>query len=193
MKLPSMREATILTAQNCTEKIISSITVFDSSDRGKIEENSSNIFTVFTNLYLKYDTAEVKAKHEIFLEHIEDVRKIHVTKKCFSYNEIIVTKECSDIINVGEDEINKALSPIKRLIEKKNTELINTLSVFVLDCDHSVSKTANRLFLHKNTVKYRLKQIEEILHIRLDKILDICLIYNSLIILRLLESKYHSK
>ena len=35
-------------------------------------ENSSNIFTVFTNLYLKYDTAEVKAKHEIFLEHIED-------------------------------------------------------------------------------------------------------------------------
>lgn len=156
-------------------------------------ENSSNIFTVFTNLYLKYDTAEVKAKHEVFLEHIEDVRKIHVTKKCFSYNEIIVTKECCDIINVGENEINKALSPIKRLIEKKNTELINTLSVFVLDCDHSVSKTSNRLFLHKNTVKYRLKQIEEILHIRLDKILDICLIYNSLIILRLLESKYHSK
>ena len=60
MKLPSMREATILTAQNCTEKIISSITVFDSSDRGKIEENSNDTMksydselaiTSFTNCY----------------------------------------------------------------------------------------------------------------------------------------------
>lgn len=162
---------------------------YSSDALNAMTDNSSNVFTIFTNLHLKYDTAEVKARHEVFLEHIADVRKIYVNKKCFTYNEIIVTRECSDIINIGEDEINKALSPIKRLLEKKNTELINTLSVFVLDCDHSVSKTADRLFLHKNTVKYRLRQIEEILHIHLDKILDICLIYNSLIVLRLLENK----
>lgn len=152
-----------------------------------ITENSNNVFTIFTNLHLKYDTAEVKLKYDLFLEYIKDVGEIYKNKKCFTYNEIIVARDCRNIINKGEDEINKTLLPIEKLIENK--DLINTLSVFVLDCENNISKTADCLFLHKNTVKYRIKQIEEILHINVDKILDICLIYKSLVLLRLINTQ----
>ena len=46
-------------------------------------------------------------------------------------------------------------------------DLLHTLRAY-LDCGKSKVQTAERLFLHKNTVKYRLTQIESILGIDLD-------------------------
>lgn len=42
----------------------------------------------------------------------------------------------------------------------ENTELLDTLMVY-LECGSSLEKTAERMFTHKNTVKYRLRKIEE--------------------------------
>lgn len=41
-------------------------------------------------------------------------------------------------------------------------ELKNTLKVY-LDCQCEITRTANTLFIHRNTVKYRIQRIEEIL------------------------------
>ena len=38
-------------------------------------------------------------------------------------------------------------------------ELVRTLQLYLLDADRSVTRTAQLLFVHKNTVKYRLQQI----------------------------------
>ncbi|MFZ7102890.1 MAG: PucR family transcriptional regulator [Peptococcaceae bacterium] len=44
-----------------------------------------------------------------------------------------------------------------------NAELVKTMEVY-LDCNESISLAAQRLFIHPNTVKYRLHRIKEILH-----------------------------
>lgn len=56
------------------------------------------------------------------------------------------------------------LGSIKNLVhydEARNTGLVETLETF-FDCNGSVRKVADTLFLHYNTVLYRLKRIQEI-------------------------------
>lgn len=46
--------------------------------------------------------------------------------------------------------------------DEMNLELQKTLKVY-LDCHCSIMETANRMYLHRNTVRYRIKKCEEIL------------------------------
>ncbi|WP_251864939.1 helix-turn-helix domain-containing protein [Enterococcus malodoratus] len=47
---------------------------------------------------------------------------------------------------------------LERYLEE---ELIETLAVYFLDCDENINETSNVLFLHNNTIKYRLKRAQE--------------------------------
>lgn len=56
------------------------------------------------------------------------------------------------------------LSTLSALIEydkKNSTELVETLEVYIEE-DRNLNKTSERLFIHKNTLKYRIKRIEDI-------------------------------
>ena len=57
---------------------------------------------------------------------------------------------------------NECMSGLIAFDKQKNMDLVHTLDVY-LSHDKSISKTADSLFLHKNTVSYRLKKIEEII------------------------------
>ena len=46
--------------------------------------------------------------------------------------------------------------------EKNNSEMVYTLEKY-LEEDCNIAKTTEQLFLHRNTVKYRIKRIEDIL------------------------------
>ena len=54
--------------------------------------------------------------------------------------------------------------------DKRKVDLLETLEVFLLDANMSVQKTAELMFTHQNTIKYRLKNIEKILGYKLTKI-----------------------
>lgn len=45
--------------------------------------------------------------------------------------------------------------------EKFNGDLFNTLETYY-DCDKNITKTANQLFIHRHTLRYRLNKIKEI-------------------------------
>lgn len=62
-------------------------------------------------------------------------------------------------------------SIIKKLVEydeKHDTDLLYTAQVYV-ECDTNIQMTAERLYQHVNTVRYRVKKIKEILSIDLNK------------------------
>ena len=64
-----------------------------------------------------------------------------------------------------EKNMEAALRLLERLIdcdEKKHTSLLQTLWVFAL-CDRDHKKTAERLHLHRNSLRYRLCKIERLL------------------------------
>ncbi|HEY9724176.1 MAG TPA: PucR family transcriptional regulator ligand-binding domain-containing protein [Oscillatoriaceae cyanobacterium] len=60
--------------------------------------------------------------------------------------------------------------PLQRLIEynqQTDKELVKTISAF-LECNGNLTETSNRLFIHRNTLKYRLERIRDITQIDLD-------------------------
>ena len=65
-------------------------------------------------------------------------------------------------------------------------DVAETLGVYLIDMDANVTRTAQAMFLHKNTVKYRLRAISDMLGFHPNKMPDNIQLYQSLAIRRLL-------
>lgn len=62
-----------------------------------------------------------------------------------------------------QDFYNRIISPIKSYDEKYHTELFHTALKYI-ENDGKIVDTAQSLFLHKNTIRYRIGKIKELLH-----------------------------
>ncbi|MFS0690367.1 PucR family transcriptional regulator ligand-binding domain-containing protein [Sporosarcina sp. 179-K 8C2 HS] len=76
-------------------------------------------------------------------------------------------KELEDLLNTIPKKDLKALyeNTLKSLAHpktKENQELVKTIQVY-LDSQCEISETSRRLFIHRNTVKYRIEKAEELL------------------------------
>jgi hypothetical protein len=58
---------------------------------------------------------------------------------------------------------NRIVMPIKSYDEKYNAELFNT-AIKYIENDGKINETADALFLHKNTIRYRINKIKELLN-----------------------------
>lgn len=58
---------------------------------------------------------------------------------------------------------NRIIMPIKSYDEKYNGELFNT-AIKYIENDGKINETASELFLHKNTIRYRINKIKELLN-----------------------------
>lgn len=102
-----------------------------------------------------------------FLEHqnyLEDARQIFPGKRVFQLSEISFARQCREILEKGEASIwqeTAILAPIMK--DREYNELWRTLSVYLLDAQSGVTRTAEMLYVHKNTVKYRIRRCSQIL------------------------------
>ena len=48
-------------------------------------------------------------------------------------------------------------------------ELLQTMETYLLDCDSSVTLTAQTLYVHPNTIKYRIRKLSDIFGRRIDQ------------------------
>ena len=55
----------------------------------------------------------------------------------------------------------ETLEPLVAYDEQYETDLVQTVDSF-LDCDGNVAQTAQRLFTHRHTVRYRLERVREL-------------------------------
>ena len=55
----------------------------------------------------------------------------------------------------------ETVEPLVAYDEQYETELVQTLEAF-LDCDGNVAQTAQRLFTHRHTIRYRLERVREL-------------------------------
>lgn len=111
--------------------------------------------TMFRNLK---DTAAVREAYLSNCDCVADARRIFPGRTCFTGEEIFFAKACRQRIAQGEASVAEVLSSLSPLDKERETnELKRTLAVYLLDAGLSMSITAEKLFLHKNTIKYRLK------------------------------------
>ncbi len=84
------------------------------------------------------------------------------------------------------DFCDPGILELQTIDKENNSSLLETLRVY-LECGRNKTLTAQRLFLHPNSVKYRLKQINDILCIESGSFADDMRLYQSLLLLHFNE------
>lgn len=148
-----------------------------------------------TTLVLCYNMETTTDVREAYLSvsiGIENARKIFTHKRQLTLHEVLFAQECSDIIIAGEEAIKSKLKDIELLESNedgRHTDLQKTLEVFLLDAGSNIAKTAELMFLHKNTIKYRIRCINEKLCYPITKMPEANNLYLACAIKRMLECK----
>ena len=68
------------------------------------------------------------------------------------------------------------------------SDLLETLAVFLIDADSSVDKAAELLYVHRGTIKYRIKRANEMFGFDIRKNPECMTIYKALAVYRILKS-----
>lgn len=114
--------------------------------------------------------------------YIDDIRTILPNKTIYNYYDILFSKRCRTLID--SNHTNSALHILSSINDKT---LLSTLEIFLLDSDSNVTLTSEIMFVHKNTIKYRLHHISELLGFNLNQMPQMGELYTALSIVRLLR------
>lgn len=126
------------------------------------QENS--IPVKITSCPLLQRTSDAKYAYEINHAYLTDAMKVFPLRQFFTISEIEFVKECCEIAAAGKESVRwytSLLDPIQA--GRDGADVIDTLAVFLLDKNSNITETASHLFVHKNTVKYRLQKASDIL------------------------------
>lgn len=143
-----------------------------------------------TRCYPLNSTSDVRRTFLLHQEVIRTAVQIWPGFDCYTLQELEFAADCQKILAKGEAALANALSPLEALkhVHEDNI-LLATLEVYLLDSKSSVSACAKLLFLHKNTVKYRLGRIRELLGYPLDKTPELFPLYRAVALNRLIAGK----
>lgn len=134
------------------------------------------------------DTADVRRAFLMIKEHIDSAKRIWPIRQNYSLEEVEFAFYCRKTVDKGEDALSNAIKPLKMLRSyNEGAELLNTLCVYLLDANSSVSSCAERLYLHKNTIKYRVGRIGSCIGHPVEKEPEKYHLYRAAAIHRLLE------
>ncbi len=132
-------------------------------------------------------TGEVQAAYITVRDSAADMLRLFPSRRVFHYQEAEFTRDCRIQIDSGLEAVSKATRALSSLTnDGEGPDLITTLSIYLLDGDSSVTRTAELMYLHKNTIKYRLQKTADILGYKPDKSPEYFSLYTALAIKRLI-------
>ena len=136
------------------------------------------------------NTADVRKAYLGFRESLSDAMDIYPRRRIYTWGNISFSKDCRQVIQAGEAALNTCLAVIYPVqTDSEEVDLVETLGVHLLDGEMSVTRTAELLHIHKNTVKYRIHQISSLLGYRMDKAPELFALYKACAVRRLLEKE----
>ena len=134
----------------------------------------SNVYNVLSIVHSYWESADV-------INHLPEGQEEYI----YTYQPKNIMELLKGISGNQIDEVCKQmLKDLSFPQDETNSDLKKTLRAY-LDCRCSIMETANRLYLHRNTVRYRIKKCEEILQHNLDDTdycfqLQLCLILSDM-------------
>ncbi len=133
------------------------------------------------------DTTACRKAYLLTLENLENVKKIFPHRKLLRLGDLEFAADCRKRIGEGEAAAVHRTLPLSALQgDREYRALLHTACVYLLDCDCSVTRTAELLYLHKNTVKYRLQRISDLLGYRIGKMPEMISLFRSAAVYRML-------
>ena len=134
------------------------------------------------------NTAQVREAYNRMTENQAALRAVYPGKQLFTDSDVRFVQSCQEYIRQGESKVRECLQPISRLkLATDGQVLKETLCVYLLDAESSTQRTGAEMFLHKNTVNYRLNKIRNILKCDLAQMPATLEIYRAAAIYRILE------
>lgn len=110
------------------------------------------------------DTRSVRNAYLLLQECRNILGIIYPSHRIIGFDELYFAQKCKDILDCDPASVKQQLKPLENLFLKdKSGELIETLTIFLLDAGGNMQKTGELMFLHKNTIKYRLHTIKELI------------------------------
>lgn len=151
----------------------------------------TNPDTVIVRCSSLSDTTSCRRAYLLTLENLEAAKCIYPHKQIFMLGELELAAACRKRMEEGEAAtVRETLSLASLQEDGEKNDLLNTLCAYLLDCGNSVTATAEALYLHKNTIKYRLQKISDLLGFRLGKMPETMELYRSAAMYRLLHETH---
>ena len=110
-------------------------------------------------------TDEIHDNYIQFCNSFEVAVKLYPQEKYFSSWQLGFAEECHDLQSHSKQDTARhyrsLLDPLK---ESKQDDLLPTLSTYLLDANSEIKKTSELLFVHRNTILYRLNKVKSLLN-----------------------------
>lgn len=135
-------------------------------------------------------TRMVKESFWLFRHSIKEAQVIFPHKQILSIGEIDFAEKIKVKKDTGRNKPFVHDDICELLIDnRKDTALIDTLCTLLLDADMSAGKAAVLMHVHKSTIKYRIKCIEDILGHRIAKAPELSDLYEIVGLYRLIQAE----
>lgn len=119
--------------------------------------HSARLFTTLSTSFKEYAVAK------------EAVQKIYPCKRRFSEKDLHYAYRVQSLYHSIDSDKEYYLNLLRPVVDDRESELLQTLSCYLLDADTALKTASQLLFVHRNTVLYRLNKIKELLGCDLTK------------------------
>lgn len=131
-------------------------------------------------------TTDVRESYQLMNDVKEVIHRAFPLKKYITLAELNYLKKALLVIEKGEQEVSTYLSVLEPILTDK--EYLQTTTTFLLDASGDFQLSGEILFLHKNTIKYRINKISNLLGLNLVHFSEAFEVYFSCIVYRLLNN-----
>ncbi len=132
------------------------------------------------------NTLDVRRMYQLVNNIGNKVHTIFPLRKLFTAAEIRSIERAIEFSKQGEEKMEEWLSIITPILNDQDS--LRTLMAFLLDAKGNFDDCAKLLFIHKNTVKYRIKKISELIGYNVTDYSDFYDVYLACMIYRLVNN-----
>lgn len=109
------------------------------------------------------NTAEVRNVYSMYVKYVSDAKKIYPKCRIMSDAHLNMANRCRELMLISPNYSDIMLSPVYRANGKtKPQEMVKFLAAYLLDADMDLNVLAESLYLHRNTVKYRVNALSDV-------------------------------
>ena len=130
--------------------------------------SDKNIYPLSTILHSNRMVEDAPSFYKMFSTNIESLKKIYPKKEIFSYSDVLFVNRVLSIFTSVDRDSKYYVDLLAPLVEDADTELLPTLLTYLLDANAEVKATSEMLYIHRNTVLYRLNKIRTLLNCNLN-------------------------
>ena len=107
------------------------------------------------------DIEAIKQLYYNYRRSLPALRKIFINRRNWDAHDVTLSQEVTSLSET-QNQKTEYLNTIIDMLKNDRNNLLKTLGVYLIDCDSELKHTAETMFLHRNTVLYRLARIKQL-------------------------------